>query len=233
MDNFLSTIIGYVFIIIYLITSGLFHWMIPNDANLLDGSEADLIPFFNLSPIIFLVLIPAITMRSIAEEKRTGTMELLATRPISSFQILLAKYLAAVSLFVISVLPTLIYYFSISYLGDGNIDSGAALTSYMGLILLGSCFVSIGIFASSISNSQIVAFVLSMFICWFLFYGFQLIGSYGFMGEFDSIIQYCGISYHYESIKKGVVDSRDIVYFLSVIYLFFFMALHIIKTSRK
>ena len=231
--NFLSTIIGYVFIVIYLLISELFHWVIDNDANLLYGSEADLIPFFNLSPVIFLVLIPAITMRTIAEEKRTGTMELLATKPISSFQILFAKFSAAVSLFCISITPTFLYVYSMLYIGDGNMDNGAVLTSYIGLFLLGSCFVSIGIFASSITQSQIIAFVVSMFICWFLFYGFEFIGSYGFMGDFDAIIQNLGISFHYESIKKGVIDSRDIIYFLSIICIFFCLALQLLKINRK
>ena len=166
IKSFLSSIIGYVFILIYLISSGLFHWVISYNTNLLEGVEADLIPFFNLSPVIFLILIPAITMRSIAEERRTGTIELLFTRPISDIQLLFGKYLAAVTLLLIAILPTLFYYFTMYYLGSpvGIIDTGATLTSYIGLILLGATFISIGIFASSITSSQIVAFILSMFL---------------------------------------------------------------------
>ncbi|MFT5780590.1 MAG: ABC-2 type transport system permease protein, partial [Crocinitomicaceae bacterium] len=146
--SFLSSIIGYVFILIYLISAGLFHWIISSDdmqTNLLEGREADLIPFFNLSPLIFLILIPAITMRSIAEERRTGTIELLFTRPISDLKILLAKYFAGVTLMVVALIPTVIYYISMYNLGDpvGNIDAGATFTSYIGLILLGSTFVAI------------------------------------------------------------------------------------------
>jgi ABC-2 type transport system permease protein len=233
--SFLSSVIGYIFILIYLITSGLFHWVIDQNTNLLQGTEADLIPFFNLSPVILLILIPAITMRSIAEERRTGTIELLFTRPLSDLQILLAKYFAGVTLLIISLLPTLIYYLSIYQLGDpvGVIDSGATFTSYLGLILLGSVFVAIGIFASSITSSQIVAFILAMFLCWLFYDGFGLLGSYNLFGSFDTIVQYFGIAFHYDSIKRGVIDSKDIFYFLSVIVVFMFAALTVIKSLKK
>jgi ABC-2 type transport system permease protein len=233
--SFLSSIIGYIFILIYLIASGLFHWIISYNTNLLEGTESDLIPFFNLSPVIFLILIPAITMRSIAEERRTGTIELLFTRPISDLKILLAKYFAGVTLLIIAILPTFVYYISMYNLGNpiGVIDGGATLTSYLGLVLLGSTFVAIGLFASSITNSQIVAFILGMFLCWIFYDGLTLIGSFNLMGSFDSIIQYCGISFHYDAIKRGVIDSSDIVYFLSIITLFIYAALTVIKTLKK
>lgn len=233
--SFLSSIIGYIFILIYLIASGLFHWIISYNTNLLEGTEADLIPFFNLSPVIFLILIPAITMRSIAEERRTGTIELLFTRPISDLKILLAKYFAGVTLLIIAIIPTLIYYISMYQLGNpvGIIDDGATLTSYFGLILLGSTFVAIGIFASSITSSQIVAFILGMFLCWIFYDGLSLIGSFNLMGSFDSVIQYIGMTNHYDSIKRGVLDLSDIVYFLSVITLFMYAALTVIKTLKK
>jgi ABC-2 type transport system permease protein len=233
--SFLSSIIGYIFILIFLIGSGLFHWIISYDTNLLQGTETDLIPFFNLAPMIFLILIPAITMRSIAEERRTGTIELLFTRPISDTQILLAKYFAGVSLFIIALIPTLIYYISMYNLGNpvGIIDSGATFTSYIGLILLGSTFVAIGIFASSITSSQIVAFILGMFLCWIFYDGFSLIGSFNLMGSFDSIVQYCGMTLHYDSIKRGVIDTSDLIYFISIISFFIFSALTVIKTLKK
>jgi ABC-2 type transport system permease protein len=235
IKSFLSSIIGYIFILIYLIASGLFHWIISTNTNLLQGSEADLIPFFNLSPVIFLILIPAITMRSIAEERRTGTIELLFTRPISDFQILMAKYLAGVTLMVIAIIPTLVYYVSMHYLGNpvGIIDDGATFTSYIGLILLGAVFVSIGIFASSITNSQIVAFIVAMFLSWFFYDGLTLLGSFNLMGKFDYVVQYLGLSFHYDSIKRGVIDTSDIVYFLSVIAVFIFAALTVIKSIKK
>lgn len=235
IKSFLSSIIGYIFILIYLIASGLFHWIISMNTNLLEGTEADLIPFFNLSPVIFLILIPAITMRSIAEERRTGTIELLFTRPISDFQILMAKYLAGVTLLVIALMPTFIYYLSMHYLGKpvGVIDDGATFTSYLGLILLGSTFVAIGIFASSITSSQIVAFIVAMFLSWILYDGFHLIGSFNLMGKFDYIVQYMGMSMHYDAIKRGVIDTSDVIYFLSMISLFIFAALTVIKSIKK
>jgi len=235
IKSFLSSIIGYIFILIYLIASGLFHWIISMNTNLLEGTEADLIPFFNLSPVIFLILIPAITMRSIAEERRTGTIELLFTRPISDFQILMAKYLAGVTLLVIALIPTFVYYLSMHYLGKpvGIIDDGATFTSYLGLILLGSTFVAIGIFASSITSSQIVAFIVAMFLSWILYDGFHLIGSFNLMGKFDYIVQYMGMSMHYDAIKRGVIDTSDLIYFLSMISLFIFAALTVIKSIKK
>ena len=235
IKSFLGSIIGYIFILIYLIASGLFHWIISYNTNLLEGTEADLIPFFNLSPVIFLILIPAITMRSIAEERRTGTIELLFTRPISDLKILLAKYFAGVTLLIIAIIPTFVYYISMYNLGNpvGIIDTGATLTSYLGLILLGSTFVAIGIFASSITNSQIVAFILGMFLCWIFYDGLNLIGSFNQMGSFDSVIQYCGMTYHFDSIKRGVADTSDLVYFISIIFLFIYSALTVIKTLKK
>lgn len=235
--SFLSSIIGYVFILIYLIASGLFHWVISGDTgtNLLEGQEADLIPFFNLSPVIFLILIPAITMRSIAEERRTGTIELLFTRPISDLKILLAKYFAGVTLLIVALLPTVVYYISMYNLGNpvGIIDAGATFTSYIGLILLGATFVAIGTFASTLTSSQIVAFILAMFLCWLFYDGFALLGSFNLMGGFDSIIQYCGISFHYDGIKRGVFDTKNLIYFITVISMFIFAALTVIKSLKK
>jgi len=235
IKSFLTSIIGYVFIIIFLLTSGLFHWVISYNTNLLEGMESDLIPFFNLSPTIFLILIPAITMKSIAEERKNGTIEVLFTKPISDFEIIMAKYLSSVILLIIALIPTLIYYWSMYSLGNpvGVIDDGATITSYLGLILLGATFISIGIFSSSLTNSQIVAFILAMFFCWFLYDGFNLLGSFNLMGDFDLIIRYLSASYHYESIKKGVVDTSDLMYFLSVITIFVFSSLTVLKSLKK
>jgi len=235
LRSFLSSIIGYVFILIYLIASGLFHWILSYNTNLLEGAEADLIPFFNLSPVILLILIPAITMRSIAEERRTGTIELLFTKPISDLGIILAKYFAGVTLMIIAIIPTIVYFFSMYYMGKpiGIIDLGASLTSYLGLILLGSVFVSIGIFASSLTSSQIVSFILAMFLCWFIYDGLELLGSFSQVGDSDAIIRYFGISSHYNSIKKGLVDTSDIVYFISVIFLFLYASLSSVKSLKR
>ena len=238
ISSFLSSIIGYVFILIYLIASGIMHWIASTGANLLEGTEADLIPFFNTSPIIFLILIPAITMRSIAEERRTGTIELLFTRPISDLKIILAKYLASVTLMIVALLPTIVYYISMYNLAQdpSQFDHGATITSYIGLILLGSTFVAIGIFTSALTSSQIVAFILALFLCWLVMPeigGIALLGSYNLMGSLDSVVQYFGMSYHYDGIQKGVLDTKNIVYFLSAIALFIYAALTVIKSIKK
>ena len=194
-----------------------------------------MIPFFNLSPMIFLILIPAITMRSIAEERKNGTIELLFTRPVSDLNVILSKYFAGVTLLIIALIPTLFFYFSMHFLGSpiGVIDDGATLTSYLGLILLGSTFVAVGIFCSALTSSQIVAFIMAMFFCWFLYDGLNLLGSFNLMGDFDYIIRYLGITYHYDSIKRGVVDSSDIIYFLSLIVLFISASLSVVKSLKK
>jgi ABC-2 type transport system permease protein len=235
IKSFLSSVIGYVFILIFLFTSGLFHWVISFNTNLLEGAESDMIPFFNLSPMIFLILIPAITMRSIAEERKNGTIELLFTRPVSDLNVILSKYFAGVTLLIIALIPTLFFYFSMHFLGSpiGVIDDGATLTSYLGLILLGSTFVAVGIFCSALTSSQIVAFIMAMFFCWFLYDGLNLLGSFNLMGDFDYIIRYLGITYHYDSIKRGVVDSSDIIYFLSLIVLFISASLSVVKSLKK
>lgn len=241
--SFLGSIIGYIFIVIFLVTSGIFHWVVSEDTNLLQGEEVDLIPFFNLSPVIFLILIPAITMRMIAEERKNGTIELLFTRPITDLQIILAKYLAGVSLLLIALLPTLIYYFSMVSLGiDATndegisktvIDEGATFTSYLGLIFLGSTFIAIGIFASAITSNQIVAFIVAMFLCWLFYDGFELLGSFNLMGDFDIIFQYLGLTYHYRSIMKGVIDTSDLIYFFGTILVFLAATLTVVKSLKK
>jgi ABC-2 type transport system permease protein len=234
IQSFLSSIIGYIFILIFIVTCWLFLWIISDYFNLLEGGVADLIPFFNIAPLILLVLIPAITMRSFAEEKRTGTIELLYTRPISDLKILLAKYFSGVTLVIIALLPTLIFYYTMYELGDpvGVIDDGATVTSYLGLVLLSATFVSIGIFCSTITNNQIVAFILAMFVCWFLYSGLSLLGSYATFAGLDTYIKYAAIDYHYESIKKGVLIFSDLFYFLSIIF-FFLFASHIVLTSLR
>lgn len=241
--SFLGSIVGYIFIIIFLISSGIFHWIVSEDTNLLMGEEVDLIPFFNLSPIIFLILIPAITMRMIAEERKNGTIELLFTRPITDFQIILAKYLAGVTLLIIALLPTLVYYYSMVSLGveavdeeglsKSVIDEGATFTSYLGLLLLGSVFIAIGVFASSITSNQIVAFILAMFLCWFFYDGFELLGSFNLMGDYDFIFRYIGLTSHYRSIMKGVIDTSDIIYFVGMIVIFLAGSLTVVKSLKR
>ena len=239
IKSFLSSIIGYIFILIYLIASGLLHWLMPNNkylyVNLLEVSESSLVPFFTISPFMLMILIPAITMRMIAEERRTGTIELLFTRPISDLNILLAKYLAGVTLVSFSLIPTLIYYVSMHYLGNpvGILDDGATITSYIGLVLLGAVFVSIGLFASALTNNQIVAFIVGVFLCFIFYSGFALMGSYVLLGKADAAMQYISLSFHYDSIMKGVIVTSDLIFFLSVIFIFQIAALTVIKTLKR
>lgn len=235
IQSFLSSIIGYIFMLIFLITCWIFLWVISDYYNLLEGGVADLIPFFNIAPLILLILIPAITMRSFAEEKRSGTIELLYTRPLSDLKILLAKYFSGIFLVVLTILPTLVYYYSMHSLGDpvGVMDDGAAITSYIGLILLGATFVSIGVFCSTITTNQIVAFIIAMFLCWFLFSGLPLIGSYATFAGLDSVVKYAGMDYHYESIKKGVLVFSDVFYFISLIVFFLFSSHTVLTALRK
>lgn len=221
--------------LIFVVTCWLFLWVINDDYNLLIGGVADLLPFYNLAPLILLILIPAITMRSFADERKSGTIELLYTRPISDLSILLAKYFAGVTLMIIALIPTLTFYVSMHYLGDpvGVMDDGAAITSFLGLILLGASFLAIGIFASTITSNQIVAFIIAMFLCWFAFSGLSLLGSYATFAGLDSVIQYASIDYHYESIKKGVLIFSDLVYFMSIIVFFLFASHNTLNAIRK
>ena len=234
LRSFLSSIIGYIFIGIFLVLNSLFLWVFSYETNILEGGTADLRSFFGISPIIFLILIPAITMRSFSEERRTGTIELLFTKPISDFTIIFTKYLAGVTLVFISILPTLIYYYSVHNLGEpvGIIDDGATITSYLGLMLVDACLVAVGIFASSVTDSQIVSFILSMFLSWFLFMGLDLLAVYSQFGGLDLIFRNLGIMEHYESIQKGVIDTRDIIYFISFAAVFI-LSTKLVLQARK
>jgi ABC-2 type transport system permease protein len=216
------------------VLNSLFLWVFSYETNILEGGTADLRSFFGISPIIFLILIPAITMRSFSEERRTGTIELLFTKPISDFTIIFTKYLAGVTLVFISILPTLIYYYSVHNLGEpvGIIDDGATITSYLGLMLVGACLVAVGIFASSVTDSQIVSFILSMFLSWFLFMGLDLLAVYSQFGGLDLIFRNLGIMEHYESIQKGVIDTRDIIYFISFAAVFI-LSTKLVLQARK
>ena len=231
--SFLSSLIAYVVIIVFLLIVGLFTWVFA-DGNILAQGYASLDTLFFMAPWIFIFLISAITMRSFSEEINQGTFEILSTKPITDFQIILGKFLAAVCLVAFSVLPTLLYFYSVYQLGlpKGNIDMGATWGSYIGLILLGGCYASIGIFSSAATSNQIVAFVLGMFLCFFFYVGFQQISNLSLFGSWDSFVQNLGIQYHYDSISRGVVDSRDLIYFGSLIS-FFLGLTYIVLDSRK
>jgi ABC-2 type transport system permease protein len=222
--SFLSSLTGYIVIGVFLIITGLFLWVLPSESNIIDYGYANVDGLFIIGPFVFLFLVPALTMRTFAEERKTGTIELLFTKPLTDFQIVFAKYLATVMLVIFSLLPTIIYYLTVYKYGmpPGNIDSGAFWGSFIGLFLLGSVFVSIGIFASAITDNQVVSFVVAVLLSSFMYIGFQSIFSLSLFGDLDLFIKNLGISAHYSSISRGVVDTRDLIYFFSVIILFLF-----------
>ena len=234
VNAFFSSLIGYIVIGTFLVLLGLVMFVFP-DTSVLEYEYASLNQLFDIAPLIFMFLIPAITMRSFAEEYQSGTMELLATRPVSDWHIVLGKYLASLLLVAFALLPTLLYYYTIYQLGEpvGNLDSGAIIGSYIGLFLLAGAFVAIGLFASSITGNQIVAFVLATFLCFLLYYGFNYFSRLPVLvGKADDVVEMFGIDYHYRSMSRGLLDSRDLVYFLSVIALFLMMALVSIERRK-
>ena len=220
--SFLTSLTGYIVITIFLLAVGLFLWVFPGDFNIIDAGFTSLESLFVIAPWVFMFLIPAITMRSFAEEKRTGTIELLLTRPLSEWQIILAKYFAGLLLVVLSLIPTFVYYYSLQGLGNppGNIDTGATWGSYIGLMFLGGAYVSIGLFASSITENQIVSFITAFFLCFFCYFGFDAIGGMEIFRSVDELIIDIGINAHFASMSRGVIDSRDVLYFLSFIFVF-------------
>jgi len=213
---------GYLVVGIFLTLCSLFLFVFSGSYNILDNGFADLKPFFDLAPWIFIFLIPAITMKSFAEEIKQGTMELLLTKPISIWNLVLGKYFGALLISFIALLPSLFYMFTIYNLGNppGNIDIGATLGSYLGLILLAASYTSIGIFSSALSSNQITAFIISVFLCFALFFAFEGVSNFKLFGDSDYGIEYLGMSYHYKSMSRGVLDTRDLIYFLSLIILF-------------
>lgn len=217
-NSYLNSLIAYIVISVFLVGIGMFMWVFPN-SNVLDYGFADMSTLFNMSPYVFLFLIPAITMRSFAEEKKAGTLELLFTQPITDFQIILGKYFASLLLVLFALLPTLLYYYSVYQLGSpkGNIDSAGVFGSYIGLIMLAAVFTAIGIFASSITENQIVAFIVAIFLCFIIFTGFSSLSTLAFWGQSADLINSFGIEYHYQSLSKGLIDSRDMAYFFSII----------------
>lgn len=212
---------AYITIGIFLVACTLLLWFFP-DTSILDYGYAELNGFFSLVPFLFMFLIPAITMRSFAEERREGTYVLLATRPLNDFQIILAKYFACVVLMLFALLPTLVYYYSIYQLGfpKGNIDTGAVIGSYLGLFLLGNAFTAVGIFTSSFTKNQVIAFALAVFLSFFSFSGFDSLSEIFELQTIGTLLVKLGINEHYQSISRGVLDTRDLVYFISFVCLF-------------
>lgn len=222
LRTFFSSATGYIVIGIFLALTGLLLWIIPGEYNIPDSGYANVDGLFYIAPWLFLLLCPAITMRLFSEEKQTGTWELLTTKPISKWAIILGKYLAGWILVLLSLLPTVTYYLSVSYLAEpaGNVDAGAFWGSFAGLIFLAAVYVAIGVFSSSLSNNQIVSFVVAVVLSFFMLYGFELIASFFTSGNSIQFFENLGIQSHYKSMSRGVIDSRDIVYFFVVSFLF-------------
>jgi gliding motility-associated transport system permease protein len=226
INQFFSGIVGYVSLLLFWVACGLLLFVFP-DTNILNDGYATLDQLFSMAPWIFLLLIPAVTMRAFSEEFRSGTMELLYTKPVSDFKIIAGKYIACVTLVVIALIPTFFYYITISHFTDPGttLDNGGILGSYIGLILLGATFTSIGVWTSSLTQNTVVAFLLSVFVCFIFYTGFDAISKLpAFQASADYYIQMLGISFHYNSISRGVIDTRDVTYFGSVIILFLLLS---------
>lgn len=225
LNSFFSSPIGYLVIAVYLLVNGFFLWIFEGDFNILHAGFADLNSYFFLAPWIFIFLIPAITMRSFSDEINTGTIEILKTKPITNWQLILGKYLGSLILVIAAIIPTLIYVYSIYELGNpiGNISFGTTLGSFIGLLFLASAYTAIGIFSSTLSKNQIVSFIIAVAISFFLYYGFEGLASYQLVGNLDYTVQQFGMSEHFSSISKGVIDTRDLIYFTSVTFFFLFL----------
>lgn len=234
INVFFSTLTGYIVITVFLLANSLFMWIFPGELNVLDSGYANIDTLFIIAPWVFLFLVPAVTMRSFAEEKKSGTMELLFTRPLSDLKIILAKFLAGLILALFAIIPCLVFFFSVYLLGNpvGNIDTGGTWGSFIGLFFLAAVYVSIGVFSSSLTDNQVIAFIIAVLISFILYIGFDYISSIAIFQSLDQFILAMGINEHYTSMSRGVLDSRDIVYYVLVISLFVLLTKIVIQ-SRK
>lgn len=225
INNFFNSLIGYIVIVVFLVIISLFLWVFPGNYNLLEAGFASLDGLFVVGPFVFLFLIPAITMRFLADEIRTKTIEILLTKPLTDLEIIFSKFFAGVALVLLSLIPTLIFVITIYHFGlpPGNLDMGGVWGSYLGLLFLGTSFVSIGLFASSLTENQVVSFITAVFLCGFIFLGFELIYTLELFGGADLFVRNLGIYAHYISMSRGVVDTRDLIYFISLTAMFIFL----------
>lgn len=232
-NSFLNSLIAYVVIGVFLIAMGLLMWVFP-ESSVLEYGYADMDTLFSLGPYVFIFLVPAITMRSFSEEKKAGTIELLITKPLSDWEIIGGKFLASFFLVCCALLPTIIYFFSIQALGNppGNIDTPGVVGSYIGLLFLGAVFSSVGILASSLTRNQIIAFITAAFFCFLLFSGFESLAAMNVWSANALLVKQLGLLEHYESMSRGLIDSRDLVFFLSVILVMLSIT-KIILSSRQ
>lgn len=225
INQFFNSVTGYVAIILFLVANGLFLFVFP-DTSLLDTGYANLDPLFDLAPLIYLLLIPAITMRCFADEFKTGTMELLSTKPLSWWQIVMGKFWGSLLIVVISLIPTFVYYIAIRQLSvtPQQLDNGGILGSYTGLFLLGAVFTAIGLWSSSLTSNAMIAFLIAVFTSYIFYNGFDALSKIpAFSGGADYYLQMAGIKFHYGSVSRGVIDSRDIIYFISLIGLMLYL----------
>ncbi len=232
MHQFFSSLTGYITIILFLLINGLFLFVLK-DSNLFDFGYATLDKFFELAPWIFLFLIPALAMRSLSDEFKTGTFEILQTRPLTKWQVVWGKYIAIITIIIFVLLPTLLYVYTIKSLSVADsIDSGGITGSYTGLIFLAAVFAAIALFCSGITNNAAIAFLISAFACLIIYFGFNAISKLpALQGKADYYIEMLGIDFHYRSISRGVIDTRDIIYFFSIIY--FFLLLTVKNLDKK
>ena len=233
INQFLNSLLGYLVLVIFLVASGLLFWVFP-ESSVLNYGFAEMGGFFSFVPFVFIFLIPAITMRSFAEEKKSGTLEWLLTKPLSEWSIIFGKFLAAWFLVFIALLPTLVYFLSLWLLGSptGNIDAAGVSGSYIGLLLLAAVFSAGGVFGSSITDNQLVAFVLSVFFCYFFYAGFSAIAAIDVWSSASSILEYLGLDFHYQALGKGLIDFRDVFYMISVAVAMLF-GTRLVLTSRR
>lgn len=231
--SFLGSFIAYIVMGVYLLLTGLFLWIIKGN-NVFDLGVASLQVMFEVSPYILIFLVSAITMRSISEERRLGTLEIITTKPISDASILIGKFLASVTLIIIALIPTLVYFFAVYKLASpvGNIDTGATIGSYIGLILLAACYAAVGMFSSSMTDNQIVALIFSMLLNFFFFGVLGMLGDVSFLDAIGRSLEWFGLEYHFDSISRGVVDTRDVLFFLGFISVFLGLT-KLVFESRK
>ncbi len=235
INSFFSSIVGYVALLVFLIACGLFLWIIPQ-YSILEYGYASMDRFFSIAPWLLLLLVPAVTMRSFADEFRTGTIEWLYTKPVTDIDIIVGKYLATLALIAFAILPTLIYVYTISVLSfpDIGLDTGAIIGSYIGLFCLAATFAAVGIFCSSLTANQVVGFLISLLSCYLLYTGFEQLSKLpNFSEGIDYYLSMIGMEFHYNSISRGVIDSRDVVYFLSVIILFVSLTRYSLNSRTK
>ncbi len=222
ITGFFSSLTGYIVIIVFLLVNSLFMWVFPGEWNILDSGYASLDTLFFLSPWIFLFLVPAVTMKMIAEEKRLGTLELIYSKPVTERGIIYGKYLASVALVLLALFPGVIYYISVYHLGEspGNLDKGGTLGAFLGLFFLAAVYASAGLFASSLTDNQVIAFIIAVLISFFLFMGFDSLAYLPGLKKIDEFVIGLGINEHYKSMSRGVIDLRDIIYFIAVVVVF-------------